>query len=144
MAVTSSGNLESWEVTSTRVPLAGDWTGYQLDAARSNFNANSSASIPAAGPDLLSKSQVYNWPNPVYGSTTAIRYHTAVAATINVKIYDIAGSSIAELQGTSAAGVDGEITWDVSNIQSGVYLARVEARGGGKTDVSIIKIAVVK
>jgi hypothetical protein len=40
--------------------------------------------------------------------------------------------------------MDSEISWDVSNIQSGVYLARVEARGTSKSEAVIIKIAVVK
>jgi hypothetical protein len=40
--------------------------------------------------------------------------------------------------------MDNEVPWNVSNIQSGVYLARVEARGASRSDVVIIKIAVVK
>ena len=38
-----------------------------------------------------------------------------------------------------------KLSWNVSNIQSGVYLARIEAVGiSGKTESVVIKIAVVK
>jgi hypothetical protein len=87
---------------------------------------------------------VYNWPNPVYGSTTNIRYYTSENAAISVLIFDLAGQKITELKAQAKGGLDGDLTWDVSGIQSGVYLARVEAVGGGRTEVAIIKIAVVK
>jgi hypothetical protein len=51
---------------------------------------------------------------------------------------------ITELHGQSRAGLDGEVTWDVSGIQSGVYLARIEATGGTGSHVAVIKIAIVK
>jgi hypothetical protein len=34
--------------------------------------------------------------------------------------------------------------WNLNGIQSGIYLARVEAKGPSETSVAIIKIAVVK
>jgi hypothetical protein len=32
----------------------------------------------------------------------------------------------------------------VKDVQSGVYLARIEANGGGKTETAVVKVAVVK
>jgi len=61
-----------------------------------------------------------------------------------VTVFDLAGLRIAELKAQAKGGLDGELTWDVSNIQSGVYLARVEAAGNSRTEVVFIKIAVVK
>ena len=41
--------------------------------------------------------------------------------------------------------MDNETVWDVSNIQSGIYLARIEASSNNsQTEQAIIKIAVVK
>jgi hypothetical protein len=59
-------------------------------------------------------------------------------------ILDLSGMKITELSGRGIAGMDNEVSWNVSNIQSGVYLARVEARGANKSEVVFIKIAVVK
>jgi hypothetical protein len=93
---------------------------------------------------LLPKSRTYNWPNPVYGNSTQIRYYVTENATVNIKIFDLAGSKITELTGNGVAGMDNEITWNISNIQSGIYLARVEAKSTTQSSVAIIKIAVVK
>jgi hypothetical protein len=42
-------------------------------------------------------------------------------------------------------GFDNETSWNVNDIQSGVYLVRIEAKGlNGKTETNIIKIAVIK
>jgi len=51
---------------------------------------------------------------------------------------------VTELRGRSLAGQDVEIPWDVSGIQSGVYMARVALNTVGGSGVAIIKIAVVK
>jgi hypothetical protein len=93
---------------------------------------------------MLPNDRVYNWPNPVYGSTTRIRYYTSIPAEVTVTILTIAGEKITELRASATGGVDEEILWDVSGIESGIYLARVEAVGGGMTEVSVIKVAVVK
>ena len=42
-------------------------------------------------------------------------------------------------------GMDNETVWDVSDIQSGVYFARIEAlSASNQSEFAIIKIAVVK
>ncbi len=110
-----------------------------------HFNADTSLTIlkPLSN-EFLPKSRVYNWPNPVYGRTTQIRYYTSENANVTVTILDLSGVKITELKGRGIAGMDNEISWDVSNIQSGVYLARIEAQGTAQNSVTIIKIAVVK
>ena len=94
--------------------------------------------------DFLPASRVYNWPNTVYGTHTQIRYYTPEDASISIKIFDLAGLKIAELKSLSKGGLDGEVTWDVSSVQSGVYLARVEATGNSRSQVAVVKIAIVK
>ena len=89
--------------------------------------------------------KAYNYPNPVYDGFTFIRYFVTEDSKINIKIFDLAGDFVAELNDNARGGFDNETKWDVGNIQSGVYLARVEANGSsGKTESKVIKIAVVK
>jgi hypothetical protein len=89
--------------------------------------------------------RAYNYPNPVYGGETSIRYYVNEDSRINIKIFDLAGSFVAELNSDAKGGFDNETVWKVGDIQSGVYLARIEATGvSGKTESTIIKIAVVK
>jgi hypothetical protein len=114
---------------------------YQISAPYTAVDPSPRAPIAS---DFLPAERVYNWPNPVYGSTTQIRFYSIQDATVSIKIYDVAGTKVAELSGRAVAGIDSEVTWDVSHIQTGVYLARVEASNQSQTQARIIKIAVVK
>ena len=97
--------------------------------------------------DKISPSDVIckiNWPNPVKDDFTHIRYYLSEAAKVNISIYDQAGFKVWETEETGTANMDNEVIWNVSNISSGVYFARVKASYGGKEEMKIIKIAVVK
>jgi len=95
--------------------------------------------------EFFPKAKAYNWPNPVYDGQTFIRYYVSEDSKINIKIFDLAGDFVAELNNTANGGMDNETTWNVNNIQSGIYFARIAATGNsGKTESTIIKIAVVK
>jgi hypothetical protein len=143
VGMTASGVLEAFEINKPFTPQTFAWSQYLRDARHSSCDpVYGQASIPPTG--YLPSDRVYNWPNPVRGSSTQIRYYTPEDASISIKIFDLAGLKITELQGQSKAGLDGELTWDVTGIQSGVYLARVEATGGTGSHVAVIKIAVVK
>ena len=113
-------------------------------------NRENSAFVDAASSskrvtDFFPTDRAYNYPNPVYDNQTYIRYFVSEDSKINIKIFDLAGDFVDELNADARGGLDNETVWNVSNIQSGVYLARIEATGAsGKSDSKIIKIAVVK
>ena len=89
--------------------------------------------------------KAYNWPNPVYGSSTNIRYYVSEDSDVKIKIVDLAGELVAELNNKARGGFDNETVWDVSKIQSGVYYAYIEVKGSsGNSANKIIKIAVIK
>ncbi len=89
--------------------------------------------------------RTYNYPNPVYGGFTNFRYYVAEDSKISIKVFDLAGDYVAQLSGSGKGGYDNEIKWDVTNIQSGVYLANLEAVGiSGKKNNKIIKVAIIK
>ena len=144
LSANESGIIGAWERNLAHNPQQGDWRGFLSDAAHGNFNIGpvSVPGIRVSG--FLPKERIYNWPNPVYGSSTNIRFFTSEPARMTIRIFDLAGASIAELKGDSPGGIDSEITWDVSGIQSGVYFAHVEASTGARSDAVIFKIAVVK
>ncbi len=106
-----------------------------IDAAQNNNHIN----------EFFPKDRAYNYPNPVYGGTTNIRYYVSEDSKINIKIFDLAGDYVAELNDNAQGGLDNETIWNVDNIQSGVYLARIEATStSGKSEQTVIKIAVIK
>lgn len=94
---------------------------------------------------FMPKERAYNWPNPVYGTETNIRYFVSEDSKIDIRIFDLAGDLVARLYDNARGGLDNETVWDVSGIQSGVYFARIEATGSsGKTENNTIKIAIIK
>ncbi|KAF0153248.1 MAG: FG-GAP repeat protein [Ignavibacteria bacterium] len=98
-----------------------------------------------AVPDFFPTAKAYNWPNPVYGSSTKIRYYVSENSTATVKIFDLAGELVTTLTGNAVGGMDNEINWEVEKVQSGVYYANLEViSSSGKSANKIIKIAVIK
>jgi hypothetical protein len=137
------GSLDAFLSASSTASASLTWWQHLGDERHSNAEVSVTTFIPVST-EFFPKSRVYNWPNPVYGQSTQIRYFTSEDAVVTITILDLSGRKITELSGQGTAGMDNEVTWNVSNIQSGVYLARVEARGASRSDVVFIKIAVVK
>lgn len=135
------GVLSAWSISSIEGKLF--W-------AEENGNPQNTSFIPAAENnnavnEFFPTSRAYNYPNPVYEGSTNIRYFVSEDSKINIKIFDLAGDFVAELDDDAQGGMDNETVWNVSNIQSGVYLTRIEAvSNSGKSEFAIIKIAVVK
>ncbi|MBN1396873.1 MAG: T9SS type A sorting domain-containing protein [Bacteroidetes bacterium] len=141
--ITEDGELNAFLTGTSTAGRVFYW--YQHLGSEQHLNADTS--IMVARPissEFFPKSRVYNWPNPVYGSLTHIRYYTSENSDITITIIDLSGVKITELKGKGTAGMDNEIIWHVSNIQSGIYLARVEAKGAAQSSTALIKIAVVK
>jgi hypothetical protein len=140
-AIDSANNFSAWIISST------DGKFYFTEKNGNSFN---NSFVPAAErsniiSDFFPKNRAYNYPNPVYDGETKIRYFVSENSKINIKIFDLAGDFVAELNDDASGGMDNETTWNVSGIQSGVYLARIEAIGtSGAAEQNIIKIAVVK
>ena len=140
-AANSDGLLAAWSISSVEGNLS--WS--EENGNRQNTSFIDAASTSNIVNEFLPESRAYNYPNPVYGNTTNIRYYVSEDANINIKMFDLAGDFVAELNDVAQGGMDNETVWDVSGIQSGVYFARIEAVGSsGKSEFVIIKVAVVK
>ncbi|MDZ7339927.1 MAG: T9SS type A sorting domain-containing protein [candidate division KSB1 bacterium] len=119
------------------------WGQYLKDARHSAAYLAATAPIAATG-KLMPEKTVYNYPNPTEGNTTTIRYYLREAATVNIRIYDLAGELVAEFDGPGLPHIENEVAWDLSAVQSGVYLAWVQAKSASETNLTVIKIAVIK
>ena len=147
--VSENGSVYVWDFSPA---FTGDSYQYWLQANANEMNQsrhapNTTGNPPGAGgstAQLLPESKVYNWPNPNLDNYTFIRYHLTQSATVRIKIYDLAGDLVKELNGPGYPATANEVRWDLTEVQSGGYLARVEASGQGKTETRFIKIAVVK
>jgi hypothetical protein len=141
--VDAEGNFKAWNIGYVTNPDVSEWAEFFS-------NSRNTAYLPPATTlnvinEFFPSSRAYNYPNPVYEGTTNIRYYVDRDAHINIKIFDLAGDFVAELNDQAQGGMDNETIWDVGDIQSGVYLARIEAVCDcGNTEQAVIKIAVVK
>ncbi len=133
------GYKTSWVYDSNKVL----WKNFLRDRNHQNLGTGSVNSVTSSG-NCLPKDKVYNWPNPVYGKTTNVRYYLGSSVSaVKIKIMDLSGELVATLNGTTNAGFDNEVPWDVSTVQSGIYIGVVELEGGCGEKVSF-KIAVVR
>jgi hypothetical protein len=146
-AATDDRALYAWEYDAAYAAASMPWPMYLHDPQHSGYEGLNPAIRPISG-EFLPASRTYNWPNPVgpeHDFKTHIRYYVGADATVTIKILDTAGDLVTEFPPmASSGGMDHEIVWDVSGVQSGVYFAHVEASGSGSSGASVIKIAVVK
>ncbi|MCE1188076.1 MAG: T9SS type A sorting domain-containing protein [Ignavibacteria bacterium] len=137
----SLNNFAIWQLADRAVSIAAGTNGYVGNENRKIVQLGTQVTKQA----FLPSDKVYNYPNPVYGGVTNIRYYTDEEAEITVKIFDISGDLVTTLHKHTSGKIEEEVSWNVNSIQSGVYLARVEASGiSGKNSHTIIKIAVIK
>lgn len=129
-----------WNYDSTKIL----WKNYLGDKYHSNYGKGGITGTTVSGP-CLPTDKVYNWPNPVYGKSTNIRYFlNGTASSVKVRIMDLSGELVTMLEGPANSGFDNEVPWDVSSVQSGIYIAVLELTGGSCSETASIKIAVVK
>jgi Secretion system C-terminal sorting domain len=129
----------SWDYDSTKVL----WGNYLKNKYHSNMEFG--AFTASTGGPCIPADKYYNWPNPVYGKSTNIRYFlNGTASSVTIKILDLSGELVTTLTGSANPGFDNEVVWDVSNVQSGIYIAVLELQGGSCSETPSIKIAVVK
>jgi len=148
LAVASSedGSVSAWVTGKAAVPRSASlypWPQYQRDARHSGLDVSALSGVPVSS-QFFPKERAYNWPNPVRGGTTFIRYFVKENSDVRIRIFDLAGDLVAELSGSGIGGVDNEVPWDISGVQSGIYFAHIEANGPAGSGVAIVKIAVVK
>ena len=68
------------------------------------------------------------YPNP-FNPVTSFEYTIEKDGMVNVAVYDVSGRMVAELEdGYRSAGTY-PVTWDASNMSSGMYFVRAETTG---------------
>ena len=142
---TAGGAVYAWDFSS---PASGNnrplWSQQFGTPQNNNRQVVPTSGGGSSAESLLPENSVYNWPNPNQDNFTFIRYRLSEEANVTVRIFDLAGDLVKVLEGSSFPQTDNEIRWDLTNVQTGVYLGRVEADSGSKKEVQVIKIAVVK
>lgn len=103
--------------------------------------------LPAPKPleASLPKEKFFNYPNPVTGGVTTIRYFLGQdASSVQLRIYDLSGKEITTFNGTTSGGIDNELSWNCSDITPGVYRCLIEADFSGTIERAFTDIAVIR
>ncbi|MAW74392.1 MAG: hypothetical protein CMG09_00470, partial [Candidatus Marinimicrobia bacterium] len=96
-----------------------------------------SSNNATSGIDL---SRTYNYPNPV-NDKTKFRYFVNTAQSVNIKIYDVAGFLVAELNDNNLIQNEyNEIVWNVRSLESGLYFATIKSDKG---ESKLIKVVIL-
>ena len=115
----------------------------ELFSTSSNFTideiivVNEESYIPVDMPSEIMVSKAY--PNP-FNPSTSISIHIPSSDFVNVNAYNVMGQKVATLYNGSMAAGSHTITWNASNMTSGMYFIRTES----KSEVSIQRVSLVK
>ena len=95
---------------------------------------------------IIDQKLSYAYPNPSNGEAINFRLKLGFVDKIDIFIYDIAGYLIKEISLNQLVINNDilEIPWNISNIESGIYIARILVRNKNKSDEKIIKLGIVK
>lgn len=143
-AAAEDGFVYMWDLTGTFQSERVVWGMYLRDPKHSaTFTDLPPLITPPA--DLIPAKSAYNYPNPVRGPSTTIRYYLSEAAEVKIRIFDMAGQHVRTLTGPGVALTDNEVTWTLDNVQSGVYFAKIHATAvSGRRTTRTVKIAVTR
>ncbi len=98
--------------------------------------------VEVIAPSVFSLEQ--NYPNP-FNPTTKINFSVAVDSKVDVKIFNVLGQEIATLFSGNVAAGSQSINFDASQLNSGMYIYKMEANGiDGKNYSSIKKMMLTK
>jgi len=119
--------------------------GYRgKDAAYSNAQFGSQTRTPIVSEKLIRNGLIYNYPNPIENGKTKFRYFATGAQSAAINIYQLSGVYVETLTRNSIDQQWNEITWDVSDYESGVYIAKIDITDGTKTETYFVKPAILK
>ena len=148
---TDRGFLHLWDLSKVNPELSSPriiWGMRGATPQNTNSYPDSLLSgTPLGSKMLLPPASVYCYPNPVHSGKATFRFYLGEKANVNIKIFDIMGQQVAELEKPAAqtrAQTDNELEWDTSGLASGLYLCRVEATGDSEKRVVFLKVAICK
>jgi len=97
--------------------------------------ANSEARVNVGMPTAFSLSEAY--PNP-FNPTTSMTLAVAEAGNVSVQVYNIMGQVVATLASGHMDASTYTLTWDASNVSSGMYFVKAEAAGSVTTQKLVL------
>ncbi|MFQ6616027.1 MAG: T9SS type A sorting domain-containing protein, partial [Fidelibacterota bacterium] len=133
-----------WVFDSSGTPTGNAWSTVHHDPANTRtLRASLPRRLPVVS-RLIDRDRTYAYPNPAHQGTATFRVFVESAEKVDIAIYDLAGFFVEKLTLEPLhQGTVNEVVWNVSGVESGVYLVTVTAGRGDRVENKVLKIAVV-
>ncbi len=93
---------------------------------------------------LWAKKGTYVYPNPAKDGKVTFRFTVNHADKVEIVVYSIAGYFVKRwVSDHPAPFLPNEIEWNVSNVEPGVYFARLTAEYGSKKESKVLKLGIL-
>ena len=109
----------------------------QVDFDGSYHYYNLKKEVEIGAPDSYDLSQ--NYPNP-FNPTTKIKYSVPADGFVNISVYNVLGEKVTDIVNSIQKAGRYEVTFDATNIASGMYIYRMESGNF----VSVKKMMILK
>ncbi len=133
-----------WSFDEVSPSYGNEWTMYHHDEINSNEIEIEYDVANVTTKSLIDKKRTYIYPNPVRDGKVTIRIFNYSAESTTIKIYDAAGYFVDEINDNFEIKNDvWETEWDVSNIESGIYLIKLNVSNKTTEESAILKLGVI-
>ena len=115
----------------------------ELFTASGSFNveevivANENSQVTVMMPTELTLSKAY--PNP-FNPSTSMNIFVPADGAVNLSVYNVVGQEVATLHSGNMSAGNHTVTWNASNMTSGMYFVRAESQAG----VAVQKVMLMK
>ena len=115
----------------------------ELFTASGSFNveeiivANENSQVTVMMPTELTLSKAY--PNP-FNPSTSMNIFVPADGTVSLSVYNVMGQEVATLHSGNMSAGNHTVTWNASNMTSGMYFVRAESQAG----VAVQKVMLMK
>ena len=143
--VDTLGNIFNYELVNGTIDLDLDYNQGIFNSTNNRFLSTGHELSTSGNSGLVRNGRVYNWPNPATEDFTNFRFFLNQSSEVDIKIYELAGYKVEELEKSFNSQNDFfEIKWDISDISTGIYIARVTVKSGNKEEKYTVKVAITK
>jgi hypothetical protein len=141
-AASDKGVVSVWDLPGKWDVQTAPWPSYLHDSGHTASNMQIlEESLP--GKELMPSRLVYNYPNPNIENHTTIRYRLEYPAEVKIRIFNVAGDMIKELDGPGFPLTENEVVWNLDGVNSGIYFCKVTAKREEDEKTVVFNIAVV-
>jgi hypothetical protein len=125
-------------------PAASPWPMLGGDPGRSfALGLDRQSSPRPTGPSLVEKGSLMAFPNPAKRSAVSFAYRLAEPGEVEFTILDPSGHEVTRFT-RPGNRADNLVRWDPGQAPAGLYLARLRFKAGGREQVEVLRVGLLR